>query len=143
MRIFLPISILFINLIGFSQTEITWEDLKIDSFAEAWNEEYQAVHLSPIFNEKTKELDGKSIHITGFVVPIDTIGHYYVLSESKFNNTNCFMVYSDESINLQIKFDVSPKMYDIITVSGILEINKDEINQLNYILKDAKIITNK
>jgi hypothetical protein len=34
-------------------------------------------------------------------------------------------------------------MYDIITVSGILEINTDEINQLNYILKDAKIITDK
>ena len=142
-RVILLLSI-FIVLAKFSsaQTIITWDLLKNVDFSEVWSEEFQAYYMVPKFGKSIEALDGKIIQIRGFVIPVDIVQDYYVLSANSYSS--CFFCgqagpESVMEIQLIKQYD-GLRMDQVITFKGKLRLNVDDIYQLNYILEDAEVL---
>ena len=126
----------------FSQNIITWELLKNVEFDEIWSEEFQAYYMVPKFSESVKEMDGKEIQIRGFIIPVDIVQDYYVLSANPYSSCFfCGQAGPESVMEIQmIKKYEGLRMDQVITYKGTLKLNVDDIYQLNYILEDAEII---
>jgi hypothetical protein len=134
----------FLFFIGniFSQNIITWELLKNVEFDEIWSEEFQAYYMVPKFSESVKEMDGKEVQIRGFIIPVDIVQDYYVLSANPYSSCFfCGQAGPESVMEIQmIKKYEGLRMDQVITYKGTLKLNMDDIYQLNYILEDAEII---
>ena len=134
----------FLFLFGniFSQNIITWELLKNVEFDEIWSEEFQAYYMVPKFSESVKEMDGKDVQIRGFIIPVDIVQDYYVLSANPYSSCFfCGQAGPESVMEIQmIKKYEGLRMDQVITFKGTLKLNVDDIYQLNYILEDAEII---
>ena len=126
----------------FSQNIITWELLKNVEFDEIWSEEFQAYYMVPKFSESVKELDGKEVQIRGFIIPVDIVQDYYVLSANPYSSCFfCGQAGPESVMEIQmIKKYEGLRMDQVISYKGTLKLNVDDIYQLNYILEDAEII---
>ena len=142
-KIFLA-TIFFLFFIGniFSQNIITWELLKNVEFDEIWSEEFQAYYMVPKFSESVKEMDGKEVQIRGFIIPVDIVQDYYVLSANPYSSCFfCGQAGPESVMEIQmIKKYEGLRMDQVITYKGTLKLNVDDIYQLKYILEDAEII---
>jgi len=136
------IVLLGITTIVKSQTIITWEVLKDVTFEEVFSEEFQGYYQVPKFGKKVSSLSGKTVQIRGYIIPVDVIQDYYVLSANPYSS--CFFCggAGPESVmEVQIVGEHSGlRMDQIITFEGKLRLNPDDIYQLSYILEDAKVI---
>ena len=137
----ITISLFFINNI-FSQNIITWELLKNVEFDEIWSEEFQAYYMVPKFSESVKKMDGKEVQIRGFIIPVDIVQDYYVLSANPYSSCFfCGQAGPESVMEIQmIKKYEGLRMDQVITYKGTLKLNVDDIYQLNYILEDAEIV---
>lgn len=126
----------------FSQNIITWELLKDVEFDEIWSEEFQAYYMVPKFSKSVKEMDGKEVQIRGFIIPVDIVQDYYVLSANPYSSCFfCGQAGPESVMEIQmIKKYEGLRMDQVITFQGILRLNIDDIYQLNYILEEAQII---
>jgi len=125
-----------------SQTIITWEVLKDVTFEEVFSEEFQGYYKVPKFGKKISSLNGKKVQIRGYVIPVDVIQDYYVLSANPYSS--CFFCggAGPESVmEIQITGEHNGlRMDQIITFEGKLRLNPDDLYQLSYILENAKVI---
>ena len=137
----ITISLFFVSNI-FSQNIITWELLKNVEFDEIWSEEFQAYYMVPKFSESVKEMDGKEVQIRGFIIPVDIVQDYYVLSANPYSSCFfCGQAGPESVMEIQmIKKYEGLRMDQVITYKGTLKLNVDDIYQLNYILEDAEIV---
>ena len=137
----ITISLFFVSNI-FSQNIITWELLKNVEFDEIWSEEFQAYYMVPKFSESVKEMDGKEVQIRGFIIPVDIVQDYYVLSANPYSSCFfCGQAGPESVMEIQmIKKYEGLRMDQVITYKGTLKLNVDDIYQLNYVLEDAEII---
>ena len=137
-------SIFILFFIGniFSQNIITWELLKNVEFDEIWSEEFQAYYMVPKFSQSVKEMDGKEVQIRGFIIPVDIVQDYYVLSSNPYSSCFfCGQAGPESVMEIQmVKKYEGLRMDQVITYKGTLKLNVDDIYQLNYILEDAEII---
>jgi hypothetical protein len=126
----------------FSQNIITWELLKDVEFDEIWSEEFQAYYMVPKFSNSVKEMDGKEVQIRGFIIPVDIVQDYYVLSANPYSSCFfCGQAGPESVMEIQmIKKYEGLRMDQVITFQGTLKLNTDDIYQLNYILEEAQII---
>ena len=126
----------------FSQNIITWELLKDVEFDEIWSEEFQAYYMVPKFSNSVKEMDGKEVQIRGFIIPVDIVQDYYVLSANPYSSCFfCGQAGPESVMEIQmIKKYEGLRMDQVITFEGTLKLNIDDIYQLNYILEEAQII---
>ena len=126
----------------FSQNIITWELLKDVEFDEIWSEEFQAYYMVPKFSKSVKEMDGKEVQIRGFIIPVDIVQDYYVLSANPYSSCFfCGQAGPESVMEIQmIKKYEGLRMDQVITFQGTLKLNTDDIYQLNYILEEAQII---
>ena len=134
----------FIMFVGhfFSQNIITWELLKDVEFDEIWSEEFQAYYMVPKFSKSVKEMDGKEVQIRGFIIPVDIVQDYYVLSANPYSSCFfCGQAGPESVMEIQmVKKYEGLRMDQVITFQGTLRLNIEDIYQLNYILEEAKII---
>ena len=133
---------LFISASAYSQTLITWEVLKDVEFEDVWSEEFQAYYMVPKFGRRINALDGKKVQIRGFIIPVDIVQDYYVLSANPYSS--CFFCgqagpESVMEIQLLKQYD-GLRMDQVITFEGKLRLNADDIYQLNYILEEAEVV---
>jgi hypothetical protein len=126
----------------FSQNIISWELLKNVEFDEIWSEEFQAYYMVPKFSSSVKVLDNKEVQIRGFIIPVDIVQDYYVLSANPYSSCFfCGQAGPESVMEVQlIKKYEGLRMDQVITFKGKLKLNVDDIYQLNYILEDAEII---
>tara|TARA_X000000950_G_C13841740_1_gene630574 strand:- start:109 stop:546 length:438 start_codon:yes stop_codon:yes gene_type:complete len=141
-KIFLLLLSGFLSLHFYSQNIITWELLKNVEFDEIWSEEFQAYYMVPKFSSSVKAMDNKEVQIRGFIIPVDIVQDYYVLSANPYSS--CFFCgqagpESVMEVQLVKKYE-GLRMDQVITFKGKLKLNVDDIYQLNYILEDAEII---
>ena len=87
-KIFLLCLCGFFSLHFYSQNIITWELLKNVEFDEIWSEEFQAYYMVPKFSSSVKAMDNKEVQIRGFIIPVDIVQDYYVLSANPYSS--CF-----------------------------------------------------
>ena len=96
----------------------------------------------PFFGASVRALSGQEVIITGYILSIDPLKGYYVLSKGPFSS--CFFcgVGGPESI-IELNFkssDIFFKMDEVVTLKGILNLNDEDIYRCNYILDQAEEI---
>lgn len=140
----LILSLLLIPAVVFAANpiKITWEQLSDVTFKKKWNATENMFLLEPQFGPKVLALKGKEVQLGGYMIPVDVDANYYVLSSNPF--ASCFFCggAGPESV-VSIKFKKVTKRFntdDKVTIKGILRLNVDDINDLNYILEDAEVI---
>jgi len=139
---YLLLTLLLLSVSSFSQTEVTWKDLKIDSFADVFSEKFQASIKIPIFSNKLKSLEGKEIIIKGYIYSIDPKYkvRFLVNSCTSFSGGPCTS-FPGTQPPLQIELKkYKGDFEDEVTVKGTLLLNKDDLLNMNLILEDAEII---
>lgn len=137
-KIIIVLSLLF-TLSSFSQKIVSWEDLSQVNFIDKFFQEYDQYFLYPQFSESVKALDGEKITLTGYFLDIDPSGTIFVLSRGPM--ASCYFCGSGgPETTVELQFDVKPlfKTDDMITVTGRLRLNADDVNHFNYILEDCE-----
>ena len=126
--------------IGFSQKEITWEDLSKVKFVDKYFPEYESNFLYPEFSESVKALDGKMVTISGYFLHISPKDKLYMLSKGPMSSCFfCGVGGPETAIELQFKKRLDVKTDDIVTVTGKFKLNPDDVEHFNYILSECKI----
>ena len=110
-------------------------------FEDQYIESEDVYYYYPFFGSEVRDLAGKEVIITGYVLAIDPLKGYYVLSKGPFSS--CFFcgVGGPESIMElnPVDNDTKFKMDEIVTFKGILNLNYDDIYRSNYILDKAEV----
>jgi uncharacterized membrane protein YcgQ (UPF0703/DUF1980 family) len=113
-------------------------------YVEKLNRQYSSYFLYPKFSDELKSYNGKEVVLTGFYIPLEMENSKTVVI-SKFPMAECFfcggagqesiaVAYLKEKPAKRIKTD------QIIKVQGILTLNDEDVEELNFILKNAKIL---
>jgi hypothetical protein len=119
--------------------KISWKQLSDVIFDRKWDEKMQMPMLYPSFSRNIKALNGKTIRISGYVIPVDAKGGMYVLSSNP--NSSCFFCggAGPETI-MALKFKSGSPSFetdDYVSFQGRLRLNEKNIYELYYNLDDA------
>lgn len=119
---------------------IDWKVLSKVEFKDKYYQEYEAWYLYPEFPESIKKLDNQQVIIKGYIIPLDVESGIYALSAYPFSS--CFFCggAGPESV-MSLKFSDAPPRYDtddVVQLTGILELNDSNVDEFNYILKEAR-----
>ncbi len=121
-----------------AQLEVTWEDFSDVNFEPMYNEKYDVHFLMPKFGERIKTYQGKKVQITGYFLDISGTGEVFLVSANPM--ASCFFcgAAGPESI-VEVNFKERPpfRTDQVVQVTGVLELNGDNVDHCNYILKEA------
>jgi len=126
-------------LTSLAQKEINWVDLSKVEFEKKYIPKYGRYFLYPHFSDSVKALEGKKVTITGYLLDLDPRGKIFVLSQGPM--ASCFFCGvggPETAVELYFTSEHSFKMDDIVTVTGTLQLNADDIEHFYYILNDVK-----
>ncbi len=130
--------LLLVQNVG-AQEMLTWEDFADVNFQPEYNEKYDVHFLMPTFGEKIKNFQGKQVKIQGYFLDISGTGEIFLVSANPM--ASCFFcgAAGPESI-VEVAFKEKPtfKTDQVVQVTGTLELNRDNVDHCNYILKDAE-----
>jgi len=125
--------------ISFSQQKITWEDLSKVKFTDKYFPDYDDYFLYPEFLPSIKTLEGKQITISGYFLNLDPEGKIYILSKGPLSSCFfCGVGGPETAIELVFKNTPIFKTDDIISTTGILKLNQDDVEHFNYILTECE-----
>lgn len=127
------------SVLSFSQQKVTWDDLAKVKFTEVYVSEYESLFLFPKFSDSVKALEGKEISITGYLLSIDPESELYILSKGPM--ASCFFCGvggPETAIELQFNSRQNFSTDTILTVTGTLKLNDDDVEHFNYILTGCK-----
>ena len=141
MNKYLILFMFIVSKFGFSQTQISWEDLEDVEFSNIYLEREDENILYPHFGFNVRELDNQEVILSGYILAIDPKKGYYVLSKTPFSS--CFFCGKGgpETV-VELSFDsdkVSFFMDEFATVRGVLKLNADDTYRCVYILEYAKV----
>lgn len=87
-------------------------------------------------------MDGKVVQIRGYIIPVDVVQDYYVLSANPYSSCFfCGQAGPESVMEIQLKKSYDGlRMDKIVTFKGKLRLNADDIYQLNYVLEDAEVV---
>lgn len=128
------------STVSFAQKEVSWSVLMDISFKDIYLESEDMYVYYPVFGQKQRELDGKQVTVSGYIIPIDVELNQYVLSAFPFSA--CFFcgAAGPESV-MAIYFQKGSKTYKTdqrLTLTGTLMLNETDVDELVYILEDAR-----
>lgn len=144
LKVLLFILTLLISLSAVNKEPDLWALFSKTRFTERLNRELSMYFLYPTFPAELKAMDGKEIILSGFYIPLDFEDDRTIII-SKFPMAQCFFCggAGSESVAvayLQIKPTKRFKTDQIIKVKGILTLNEKDVDELNFIINNAKII---
>lgn len=130
--------LLFIS-VSFGQQKITWDDLALVKFTQKFFPKYNSDFLYPNFLPPVKKLEGKTVTIKGYFLDLLHKDNIYVLSKGPM--ASCFFCgVGGPETAIELQFDKKQKFKtdDIISVTGVLKLNSDDVEHFNYILTNCK-----
>ncbi|WP_282163131.1 hypothetical protein [Ulvibacterium marinum] len=137
--IFVILLVTFSCILAEAQEQLTWEDFADVSFEPVYNKKYDVNFLMPKFGEKIQSYQGKQVGIKGYFLDISGSGEVFLVSQNPM--ASCFFcgAAGPESI-VEVAFKEKPsfKTDQIVKVMGILELNVNNVDHCNYILKEAE-----
>jgi len=144
LKTLLLVTVLLISISAVNKEPDLWALFSKTRFTERLNRELSMYFLYPTFPDELKTLDGKEITLSGFYIPLDFDDDRTVIL-SKFPMAQCFFCggAGSESVAvayLQAKPSKRMKTDQIIKVKGRLTLNEKDVDELNFIIRDAKII---
>lgn len=138
----LSILLVILSFQSLAQQENLWKTLAKVEIEKKFDETLNFEIDFPTFSEEVKKLNGKTIELEGWMIPLEELQgeSYFVLSSLPF--ANCFFcggagpetvaeVFAKEKIKYTEKR---------IRVRGKLKINADDPLQLMYVLQEAEIV---
>ncbi|SHG68886.1 hypothetical protein [Flagellimonas flava] len=143
MRYFLLIILFWVGNYGNSQTVLEWSDLSKgisweQSSPEALFPGFQRATFSP----KMKNLEGKQVIITGYLLVLDGKQSVYLLSKNPM--ASCFFCGNGgpETI-VDLKFAEKPSfaMDELLSVKGTLHLNENNPNGCYYRIENADTLS--
>ncbi|PRX57468.1 hypothetical protein [Flagellimonas meridianipacifica] len=135
--------LLFFVLICFStsaiaQKQLTWEDFADVNFQAQFNEKYGVHFLMPTFGDKIMSYKGKQVSIKGYFLDISGSGEIFLVSQNPM--ASCFFCGgSGPETIIEVSFKEKPsfKTDQIVVITGLLELNANDVDHCNYILSEA------
>lgn len=121
---------------------ISWEVLADVSFEDKYYEDFEQYLPYPTFGSQVQNLAGKEVQIEGYIIPIEP--ERYILSQNPF--ASCFFCggAGPETV-LELEMKSYSKTYytdQYLSFKGKLNLNRDNIDKLNYILVEAEEVGN-
>ena len=133
------ILVLFISNNLFSQTEIDWLKLRDVYYKSEYTAAVDGYFQTPYFGETVELLDNKEVIITGYMLTLAPDEGIYVLSQNPY--ADCFFCgYGgpESAIELRLKpGHDSFFMDELVTVVGILRLNRLDVSSGVYIMDNA------
>lgn len=123
----------------FSQKKVSWNDLAQVTFRNVYNVNYDDYFLKPTFDTSIKTLEGSKIKITGYFLDFSSEDDQFLLL-SRNPMSSCFFCGGsgpESVVEVIFKNNTKYKTDQIVEVIGVLELNDDDVDHCNYILKDA------
>ena len=136
------ILVLFISNNLISQTEFDWLKLRDVYYKSEYREDVDGYFQTPYFGETVELLDNKEVVITGYMLTLAPDEGIYVLSQNPY--ADCFFCgYGgpESAIELRLKpGHDSFFMDELVTVVGILRLNRLDVSSGVYIMDNATAI---
>ena len=96
----------------------------------------------PIFSPEIKALEGKSVEIKGYIIPVEGYRGQKEFVFSAFPYNMCFFCGGagpETVMEVKAKNPV-PFSADVITIRGTLQLNSKDINKLMYALSNVELV---
>ncbi|MEQ8712156.1 MAG: hypothetical protein RIC80_04015 [Cyclobacteriaceae bacterium] len=116
-----------------------WEKLAAVSY-EKTEDEYGELFV-PVFGTDIRAMEGKEITLPGYIIPFEGMFKPDHIIISSLPVAACFFCGSGGPESVAEVYMADPIKYtaNAIKVTGTLELNDTDFNQLMYILKDARL----
>ena len=120
-----------------------WQILSMVLMQKEYNEDMGIDIEMPKYGKKVKELNGKTITIKGYILPLKASKNqkYFILSAVPFNQ--CFFCGGAGPESIMEVFSDKPVAASkkAVTIRGRLVVNlRPDIGQVLYTLKDAEVV---
>lgn len=123
----------------FTDSNKNWETLA-DVNYEKSQDEYGEIYV-PKFGDNVQKMGGKMVSLKGFIIPFEGMFEPKHIIISSLPIAACFFcggsgpeTVAEAYLTKEVKYTAKP-----VTVTGILELNDTDYDQLMYILKDAEV----
>ncbi len=135
---FIVLLVSLVSSYGIAQDQLDWDDFADVNFEPVYNEKYDVYFLMPKFGEKIQSYRGKQVSITGYFLDISGSGEVFLVSKNPM--ASCFFcgAAGPETV-IEVSFEERPpfRTDQVVTITGVLELNRNNVNHCNYILKEA------
>lgn len=119
-----------------------WEIFAKVKFTQKFFKELDEYYLVPFLDSRIRFYEGKEITLEGYYLPFDLNNKNSVIV-SKYPYSACFFCggAGPESVAEVIFASKPPKFKpdQVITVTGILKLNNNDVNHMNFILEQARL----
>ncbi len=135
----LSLFIFISSTLCFAQKNITWKDLSKVKYTDKYFPAYDEFFLHPEFSDAVKALEGQLVSITGYFLNIDPEGKLYILSKGPMSS--CFFCGAggpETAIELVFSSKPAFKTDNLVTITGTLKLNAEDVSHFNYILTGCK-----
>lgn len=119
---------------------ITWDSLKNVKYVVKFNKQYQMDFQYPVFSYDIKNLKGKQLYISGYLIPFDVNQGLYAISRNPYSACYFCGRSGPESV-ISLKFKTKPPKYKVDafkTMKGTLFLNDTNPMDFFYIFTNAE-----
>lgn len=123
----------------FTDSGKNWETMA-DVKYEKSEDEYGEIYV-PKFGDNVQKMNGKTVSLKGFIIPFEGMFEPKHIIISSLPIAACFFcggsgpeTVAEAYLKEEVKYTAKP-----VTVTGRLELNDTDYDQLMYILKDAEV----
>lgn len=132
---------LFFSTYGQNTSAENWKILSELEYEKS-RDEYGEIYV-PKFNSEIRAMEGKEIKLSGYIIPFEGMFKPDHLIISSVPVASCFFCGGAGPESVAEIYLEEPVKYTAkkVTISGKLALNDSDVDQLMYILKDAKMET--
>lgn len=96
----------------------------------------------PVFSDQVRALEGEEITVKGYIIPVEGYKSHKEFIFSAFPYNMCFFCggAGPETVMEVTSLDAVEYTAEQVVLKGRLRLNADDINQLMYILYDARLV---
>ena len=134
---------LFAGLSAQTAAASTWQELAKITYEKKYDELLGFKVDVPVFGKSVKEMEGKVIEISGYIVPVEGYKSHNEFVFSAYPYNMCFFCGGAGPETVMEVTATEPVKYSTsrITLRGKLTLNDSNINQLMYLLTDAELVS--
>ena len=122
-------------------TESLWKTLAKITYKKEYDDFLGFKIDKPVFSEEIKALNGKEVRVKGFIIPVEGYKGQKEFILSAFPYSMCFFCGGAGPESVMNVSAIEPIEYsaESVILTGKLYLNSDDVNELMYSLKDARL----
>ncbi len=129
----------FLTSAQFTDSSKNWKSMSAVKYEKS-QDEYGEIYI-PKFGDDVQKMNGKEVSLKGFIIPFEGMFEPKHIILSSLPVASCFFcggsgpeTVAEAYLKEEVKYTEKP-----VTVTGRLELNDTNFDQLMYVLKEAKI----